>query len=306
MSYTLTQDLITGPQTIREGMCLADWEQVPGFSWDKLEDLDALADLILPPKIAALRAYDFDSSTDSPNAGGFGTKIQLPARRAVLHWWGTPSGQNPYGIINWLCDPASQVSAHSVIWPGNVACIVNYDQPSWANGNTLANITAITIECDPNNIPGTIPTVIEYLADLVRQGVLDPDFELTGHRNWYNTTCPGTYYPRLSEIRQAVRDNLAGQPSEPTQTEDEVTQEQANRIIELLVAIDRQTAETVYHLTNGEEGIKFDGDMISRLRAIETAVQQHGADPDVIKQTVTGAVDAALSDLQITLTTKEG
>lgn len=213
MTYTLTQEQIAEPQVVREGMCLADWEQVPGFSWDKLEDLDALANLILPPKIAALAAYDFDTGSDSPNYGGFGTTIQLPAKRAVLHWWGNPSGQNPRGIINWLCNPASQVSAHSVVWPGNVACIVAYNQPSWANGNTLANTTAVTLECDPNDIPGTISTLIEYLPDLVRQGVLAADFELTGHLDWYNTACPGGYYGRLAEIRQAVRDNLAGAPS---------------------------------------------------------------------------------------------
>lgn len=265
MTYTLTQEQITEPQTVREGMCLADWEQVPGFSWDKLEDLDALdalADLILPPKLAAQRVYDFDPEYDSPNYGGFGTRITLPAKRAVLHWWGNPSGQNPYGIINWLCNPASQVSAHSVIWPNNVACIVAYSQPSWANGNTLANTTAITIECDPNNIDATTLTVIEYLADLVRQNVLDPDFELTGHRTWYNTTCPGDYCSRLAGIRQAVRDNLAGAATTDTTTTTTDKELTMADVEDLKKSIDWIS----YQLTGGKAGEKTEGAVREQMR----------------------------------------
>ena len=61
-------------------------------------------------------AYTFHTQYDSPNHGGFGRQITLPAKRAVLHWWGNPSGQNPQGIIAWLCNPVSEVSAHAVVW----------------------------------------------------------------------------------------------------------------------------------------------------------------------------------------------
>lgn len=179
-------------------------------------------------------AYTFHTQYDSPNHGGFGRQITLPAKRAVLHWWGNPSGQNPQGIIAWLCNPASQVSAHAVVWKGNVACLVNYDEPSWANGNTAANTSAITLECDPNDIDGTIPTVVEYLADLVRQDVLAADFDLTGHKDWSNTACPGTYYPRLAEIRQAVARNLAGQTTPAQPDEEEVVSDSADKLWEAL------------------------------------------------------------------------
>lgn len=179
-------------------------------------------------------AYTFHTQYDSPNHGGFGRQITLPAKRAVLHWWGNPSGQNPQGIIAWLCNAASQVSAHAVVWKGNVACLVNYDEPSWANGNTAANTSAITLECDPNDIDGTIPTVVEYLADLVRQDVLAADFDLTGHKDWSNTACPGTYYPRLAEIRQAVARNLAGQTTPAQPDEEEVVSDSADKLWEAL------------------------------------------------------------------------
>lgn len=199
-------------------------------------------------------SYNFITQYDSPNHGGFGTQIALPAKRAVLHWWGNPSGQNPQGIIDWLRNPASQVSAHAVVWKGNVACLVNYDEPSWANGNATANTTAITLECDPNDIDGTIPTIVDYLADLVRQRNLVEDFELTGHRDWYNTACPGDYYSRLAEIRQAVRDDLAGITTTPSQ-EDDMSDPQ---VVELL----RVIADAV---TRGSEGAKHNGDLRAAL-----------------------------------------
>lgn len=211
-------------------------------------------------------SYNFIAQYDSPNHGGFGTQIALPARRAVLHWWGSPSGQNPQGIIDWLCNPASQVSAHAVVWQGNVACLVNYDEPSWANGDATANTTAITLECDPNDIDGTIPTIVDYLADLVRQGNLAEDFELTGHRDWYNTACPGDYYPRLAEIRQAVRDDLAGITTTPSEEEDIMSTESTA----LLGTIADRLLVVCDALTVGKEGVKFDGDVIARLRSIES------------------------------------
>ena len=219
-------------------------------------------------------SYNFIAQYDSPNHGGFGTQIALPARRAVLHWWGSPSGQNPQGIIDWLCNPASQVSAHAVVWQGNVACLVNYDEPSWANGNATANTTAITLECDPNDIDGTIPTIVDYLADLVRQRNLVEDFELTGHRDWYNTACPGEYYSRLAEIRQAVRDDLAGITTTPSEEEDIMSTESTA----LLGTIADRLLVVSDALTVGKEGVKFDGDVIARLRSIESKLDALAGD----------------------------
>ena len=142
--------------------------------------------------------YAFHTAHDSPNCNP--GVVKLPAQRCVLHWWGAPSGQDPWGIVAWLCNPAAQVSAHAVIWPSNVACLVPYSGRSWANGNDTANNTAITLECDPNRVDATIPTIVAYLADLVRQGVLHPQFTLTGHRDWYKTECPGAEDPMTDAL----------------------------------------------------------------------------------------------------------
>jgi len=153
-------------------------------------------------------SYTFHTQYNSPNHGA--AIVPVPARLVVLHWWGNPTGQNPHGIIDWLCNPASQVSAHAVAWPGNIACLVDYPNRSWANGHDWANNNSITIECDPNHIDDTITTVVEYLADMVRQGNLTRDFQLAGHRDYHATACPGDYYPRLAEIRQRVTSALNG------------------------------------------------------------------------------------------------
>lgn len=169
-----------------------------------------------------MMSYRLDTSHDSPNHGGFAQTLALPASLAVVHWWGAPSGQDPAGIIAHLCNPAAQVSAHEVVWPGNVACLVNHDQPSWANGNTWANTHALTFECDPCHVTETIATLTERLADLVRAGALTAAFELRGHRDYYNTACPGDYYPRLGEIRQAVAANLNPTTPPPQPQEDDM------------------------------------------------------------------------------------
>lgn len=163
--------------------------------------------------------YNLLTQFDSPNTSSY--RRALPIRRVILHWWGNPTGQDPYGVINWLCNPAAQVSAHAVIWPGNVAVLVDYDRESWANGNQSVNRAALSLECDPNNVEATIPTIVAYLADLVRDGVLAPDFTLDGHRDVVSTACPGAYYPRLAEIRQAV--DTPPTPDTPDTPEEEPT-----------------------------------------------------------------------------------
>ena len=272
-------------------------EKAVAYGADLLTKTNAWrASLVNTAEEATPVSYNFIAQYDSPNHGGFGTQIALPARRAVLHWWGSPSGQNPQGIIDWLCNPASQVSAHAVVWKGSVACLVNYDEPSWANGNATANTTAITLECDPNDIDGTIPTIVDYLADLVRQRNLVEDFELTGHRDWYNTACPGDYYSRLAEIRQAVRDDLAGITTTPSEEEDIMSDPQ---VIELLTQISRATLGSADALTRGQSGIKWAGDAYRHLAIVSDALTSgYPANPDAgIEERPEGDIHRYLREL---------
>ncbi|WP_298176885.1 peptidoglycan-binding protein, partial [Saccharomonospora sp.] len=128
----------------------------------------------------------------------------------TVHWWGTPSGQSFDGIVNWLCDPKAQVSAHYVINPSRVARIVDEDHRSWANGNADGNSSSITIECDPNDVPGTLPVLAALIADIrSRHG----DLPIYPHSHWTSTQCPGDYLPHLDAVDKAARTGKAVVPS---------------------------------------------------------------------------------------------
>lgn len=161
-------------------------------------------------------SYIFHTDRRSPNFGGYKHDVSLPCHLVVVHWWGAPQRYNPWGIVNHLCSRISpRVSAHAVVWSGNVAKLLDYNQASWANGNADANASSITIECDPLNVDPTCDTLVEYLQDLVLQGVLAPDFELKGHKDFYRTACPGAYYPLLGAIRTRVNKALQNNGGKP-------------------------------------------------------------------------------------------
>ena len=141
--------------------------------------------------------------------------------------------------------------------------------------------------------------LLGHLPPAVFREFMVEDFELTGHRDWYATECPGAYYPRLAEIRQAVRNNLAGTTTETatTDTEDIFMSTEATDILgtiadRLLVVCDA--------LTVGKEGVKFDGDVIARLRSIEskldalvTTTESERAEPEPATPAETAPVTGA-------------
>ena len=160
-------------------------------------------------------SYNYITKYDSPNYGQIYGPVRLPVDVVTIHWWGSPCGQNPYGIINYLCRANGNSSAHAVIWPGNVACIVNYDRAAWHSGDPTGNQTSIGLELDPNHIEQTIPTAAEFIADLVRKGIVARSYRLVGHRDWpqASTECPGAYHGRLGEIKARADAILAGAPT---------------------------------------------------------------------------------------------
>lgn len=48
------------------------------------------------------RAYKYVTKYTSPNQNARKSKIT----GCTVHWWGTPSGQNPLGVVSWLCESA--------------------------------------------------------------------------------------------------------------------------------------------------------------------------------------------------------
>ena len=123
-------------------------------------------------------------------------------KHVTVHWWGTPKGQSFDGIVDWLCDPKAQVSAHYVISATRVARIVDEKHRSWANGNGTANSESITIECDPNDVAGTLPVLAALIKDIRgRHG----DLPIYPHQHWTSTACPGDYLPHLDAVDKLAR-----------------------------------------------------------------------------------------------------
>ena len=134
------------------------------------------------------RAYTYITSKTSPNQNARNRKIS----GITIHWWGKPTGQNPEGIVSWLCDKRAGTSAHYVVSEGTVWCIVDPDRRAWHAGNSTANHTQIGIELDPNasRRAATERTAAALIADL--RDVYG-DLPLSPHRKWTSTECPGDW-----------------------------------------------------------------------------------------------------------------
>lgn len=129
----------------------------------------------------------------SPNftPGGLASSVWGRPRSieiAVGHWWGDPN-QNPsvQGVINWLCNPASQVSAHYVVSENEVIQLVREADAAWHARQ--ANPFSIGIEINPNTSETTYRTVAQLVREL-RQKY--GNLPLQPHSQYVSTQCPGS------------------------------------------------------------------------------------------------------------------
>lgn len=196
--------------------------------------------------------FKYDSSLDSIN---FNRDYAGPTS-ITYHWWGEPrnhrAGQ-PHGVLDWLRGVTGNrdSSAHyvaTVITATRepvVYQIINDADVAWHAGHTHANANSIGIEMMPFD---------DLTPDWQRDALLELAAELGaslwarwpglenvryyGHQDWYNTACPGNYYPRLSAIHQRSKQllplhqsfgqfNKTGTPT----TEDTMTPEQFNALM---------------------------------------------------------------------------
>lgn len=116
----------------------------------------------------------------------------------VIHHWGV-DGQSFSGVLGWLCNRRSGVSAHYVVCGNDAACIVDWNKAAWHAGNYWYNHHSIGIECRPEMDSTTYRTVIELVAYIYKEyGRVLP---VIGHKDIVSTACPGRYYPHLSDIQ---------------------------------------------------------------------------------------------------------
>jgi N-acetylmuramoyl-L-alanine amidase len=161
----------------------------------------------------------------------------------AIHWWGTPVGQTIDSVRSTFVSGGRQTSAHFGATDGIVDCYVNPDDVAWANGNWAANLTKISIECDPRQSDGDYHAVawtVAYIRSIYG------DLPLFRHSDFYNTQCCGTY--DLERIDALAREIAAGKdvdfsnaptPGNPVEvapavpaTQDKSIEQLANEVIQ--------------------------------------------------------------------------
>ena len=139
--------------------------------------------------------YSKNSPNYTPNAlvrGAFGYPRTIDW--ITIHWWGDPNqGPSYEGVVAWLCNPRSQVSAHDVITGtgSRVAVIVNYSDAAWHAGSATGNATSLGFECDPRCRDEDYEAVAQDVAETWRY--YGHEIPLRPHNSWSTTQCPGHY-----------------------------------------------------------------------------------------------------------------
>ena len=139
---------------------------------------------------------------NSPNKGyPDGAKGGNVPKKIIIHHWGV-DGQKFNNVVDWLCNPKAQVSAHYVVEAGKVAKLMNDTDCAWHGGSYAQNTTSIGIECRPECSKADREAVIELISELyLKYGKLP----VIGHKDVAATACPGRWYKYIDTIeREAV------------------------------------------------------------------------------------------------------
>ena len=152
-----------------------------------------------------MSSYRYQTQYNSPNYQK-GRPYGSP-NCIVIHHWGI-DGQSHQAVVNWLCRPNGNSSAHYVASAGLVTCIVDPDDRAWHAGRG-GNPRGIGIECRPECSSGDFHTVAELIADL--RSVYG-HLPLKGHKDFMNTGCPGRWYSRLAELSALADSIKTGNP----------------------------------------------------------------------------------------------
>ena len=178
-----------------------------------------------------------------------------------------------------------EASAHyQVEITGRIGQLVNDSDTAWHAGNQDANQTSIGIEHANNALApnwtvsdATLDAGAHLVAALCRYYNLGrPEWgqNVFGHKNFYATDCPGALAGTQNAAYMArasyYYDNLTGgTPSDTTATTEEEDIMSTESTALLGIIADRLLVVSDA-LTTGKEGVKFDGDVIARLRSIES------------------------------------
>lgn len=144
-------------------------------------------------------AHKYITEYDSPNFGyPMGVRGQNKPTQIVIHHWGSDDSTFE-GVVSWLCNPASEVSAHFVVEAGRSACLVDWCDAGWHAGNKSVNMSSIGIECHPRCSYADMVETAKVIAMLWETFGKLP---LIGHKDIVSTACPGRWYDKLNKLTE--------------------------------------------------------------------------------------------------------
>lgn len=124
----------------------------------------------------------------------------------VIHHWGDDNQRFEKVCEFFAGGPGT--SAHFVVEAGRCAQLVEIEDIAWHAGNWAANQRSIGIECRPEMSPEDFETVAQVIADL--ETFYNKSFYVHGHKDFFNTACPGRWYDKLDRLIDRVNDIKAG------------------------------------------------------------------------------------------------
>lgn len=164
--------------------------------------------------------YNYETGRDSPNytpgsqaVSVFGVPSTFDS--IVIHHWGDPARSPQFdAVVNWLCNPASGVSAHYVIEANRVACLVELYNIAWHAGSSYGNASSLGLELNPRASSADYHTAAEVISELWKTYGVKP---LLPHKHFTNTSCPGNWdLGRLRlEAQRIYNGETAVSPSKP-------------------------------------------------------------------------------------------
>ena len=153
--------------------------------------------------------YNYITNRNSPNfTKGRTAKIST----IIIHWWNDPA-KNPTtgGVVNWLCNPASKVSAHYVISGTNREVYHLVDNANTAWHAKQANPFSIGLELDPRCRDEDYDVAAEVIANIWRFYGRLP---LAPHKKYVKgTRCPGNY--DLARLEREADAKMGNEPVKP-------------------------------------------------------------------------------------------
>ena len=149
-------------------------------------------------------SYNYITKHSSPN---YTKGRRQPISKIVIHWWGNPAEKpTASGVVNWLCNPKAQVSAHYVVSGTNreVYHLVNNWDTAWHAKS--GNEGSIGIELDPRCRDEDYDVAGELIAEIWKHYGKLPIFP---HKKYVQTACPGHWdLDRLAKVAESKMGNV--------------------------------------------------------------------------------------------------